>query len=115
VKKACGGYPSFWHSAIVASGLANRVAKSFGSSADLKVSGLSRKPIQGLYGRPTLMPYLAKDEMVIGVYDQGLGKKDALCNSLEDMQRLYDSYASGMALTLEWFIESRSELTVAMS
>lgn len=109
VKKACGGYPGFWFPVIITSGLADRVAKSFGSSTDIKVIGWSRKPIKGLYGRPTSMPFLAKGEKIIGVFNQGLGTKDSLCNSLADMQRLYDSYASGMALTLEWFIESRSE------
>lgn len=113
VKKACGGYPSFWYSAIVASGLADRIAKSYGSSADINIISSSRKAIKNLHNRPTLMPHLAAGEKVIGVYDQGLGKKDCYCNSLEDMQRLYDSYASGMALTLEWFIESGSEVTVA--
>lgn len=29
VKKECGGYPSFWYSAIVMSGVAGRVTSSF--------------------------------------------------------------------------------------
>lgn len=38
VKKACGGYPDFWYSAIVVSGVAAQTAAGFGGSADIKVS-----------------------------------------------------------------------------
>ncbi len=92
-----------------------KMTESFDSSTNLKASSSSRRPIQGLYSRPTSMPCLGKNEKVIGVYNQGLGKKDMPCNSLEDMQQLYDSYASGMALTLEWFIETYSESTIGTS
>ena len=37
VKEACGGYPAFWFPAIIMSGLADRVTKSFGSDADIHV------------------------------------------------------------------------------
>jgi len=35
VQAACGGYPDFWYSTIVQSGLANRVATNFGKTADI--------------------------------------------------------------------------------
>lgn len=38
VKAACGGWPSFWFPAIMMSGLASRVLRSFGSDADIHVS-----------------------------------------------------------------------------
>ena len=37
VKRACDGYPSFWYSAIVASGLAERVYESFGGSFGIRM------------------------------------------------------------------------------
>jgi hypothetical protein len=43
VKAACGGYPDFWFQAIVTSGLARRVAASFGGSAEIKVTGYGRR------------------------------------------------------------------------
>ena len=112
VKRACNGYPRFWHAAIISSGVADEVAKKFGGSTDIKATGCSRRPINNMHGRPTMMPYLASGEQVIGVYDQGLGEKDMPCKTLGDMQSLYDSYYQGMALTLEWFIESRSEIKI---
>ena len=38
VKKACGGYPGFWYSAIVLSGVAAKTAANFGGSTNIKVS-----------------------------------------------------------------------------
>lgn len=38
VKRRCGDYPEFWFSAIVLSGLATRVAASFGSDAGIRIS-----------------------------------------------------------------------------
>lgn len=54
-------------------------------------------------GRPTAMPHLGGQEMVIAGYDQGLGERMIVCESLEDMQQLYDNYARGYALTLNWY------------
>jgi hypothetical protein len=115
VRKACGGYPEFWHSAIIASGIARRVAASYGSSTDMKAVATSRTPINNIYGRPTSMPYCSKGQTVVGVCNQGLGKKDMVCRSLEDMQRLYDSYAQGMALTLEWCIISQTKASIPVA
>jgi hypothetical protein len=35
VKRRCNGYPAFWFSAIMLSGLANRVTSAFGRDADV--------------------------------------------------------------------------------
>jgi len=40
VKKACGGYPDFWYTAIVLSGIAAETAKKFGGSADITITTL---------------------------------------------------------------------------
>lgn len=42
VKKACNGYPPFWFSAIVMSGLADEVTASFGSNAEIKIIEVKR-------------------------------------------------------------------------
>lgn len=40
VKRRCGGYPEFWYSLIVMSGLASRVCAGFGQSAEIQVTPL---------------------------------------------------------------------------
>lgn len=107
VKEACNGYPDFWYGAIIASGLAEATARAFGGSTKIGVALISQKPIT-IRGRPTSMPSLQKDERVVGVYDQGLGEKMGVCNSLEEMQDLYDAYARGLAITLKWVIASNT-------
>ena len=61
--------------------------------------------INGLYGRPTQMPRLpSATHKVICGYDQGLGERMIVCESLEEMQQLYDAYARGSALRINWYI-----------
>lgn len=38
VKKACGGYPSFWYPVVLASGLADEIMSSFGGNSRMTVS-----------------------------------------------------------------------------
>ncbi len=118
VKKACGGYPEFWHEAIVASGLAQETAASFGGSADINVSAFSTRDIKSWDfpssdGRPTGMPGLQPGEQLVGVWDQGLGEKETVCTTLAEMQSLYDSYASGMALSLRWCAKSQTRTVIS--
>lgn len=56
-------------------------------------------------GRPDKMPYLdeKKQEKVIAGYDQGLGERMIVCDTIEEMQQLHDNYAAGWALTLKWY------------
>lgn len=108
-----GGYPDFWYRAIVLSGVATKTAAKYGAKAEIRVTGITSRTLT-INGRPTSMPYLAKGEKVVGIYDQGLGKKQMVCDSLAQMQSLYDSYASGMALTLSWCITSSSESAIAL-
>lgn len=115
VRQACGGYPNFWYSAIVQSGVAKKTTAKFGMTTDITVVGYSRRKPPDFYGRPTTMPRLGKGEQVVGIYDQGLGEKSVLCHSLADMQKLYDSYASGMALRLRWEIQSTEETKIPCS
>ncbi len=60
-------------------------------------------PLQKVYGRPTQLPYVPEGSKVICGYDQGLGERLFVCESVEDMQQLYDSYARGGALTIKWY------------
>lgn len=41
VKATCGGYPDFWYKEIVLSGLAGRIAATFGATAEIKISPIS--------------------------------------------------------------------------
>lgn len=59
--------------------------------------------LQGVYGRPTRMPHLPEGHSVICGYDQGLGERMFVCNTLEGMQQLYDAYAMGGALNIRWY------------
>lgn len=54
-------------------------------------------------GRPTRFPVLLGDDKLVAGYDQGLGERMIVCESLEDMQQLWDSYAAGWALNLNWY------------
>ncbi|OGM20795.1 hypothetical protein A2714_05135 [Candidatus Woesebacteria bacterium RIFCSPHIGHO2_01_FULL_38_9] len=54
-------------------------------------------------GKPTAMPSLKDTEFVIAGYDQGLGERIIVCESLEDMQELHSAYALGGALNLRWY------------
>lgn len=56
-------------------------------------------------GRPTSFPRLQKDEKVIAGYDQGLGERMIVCDSLEEMQELYDLYARGSALRIKFYAD----------
>ncbi len=40
VKAACGGYPDFWYSAIIQSGLAARVSANWGGDDLIRVSAI---------------------------------------------------------------------------
>ena len=59
--------------------------------------------------RPTEMPRLGPDHKVICGYDQGLGERMIVCESLEEMQQLYDAYAKGGALHIHWYSGSDPE------
>jgi hypothetical protein len=54
-------------------------------------------------GRPTDFPQLREGDSLICGYDQGLGEHLFVCESLEDMQHLYDAYARGGALHIRWY------------
>lgn len=61
------------------------------------------QPLQGIYDRPTRMPHLPEGHRVICGYNQGLGERIFVCNTLEGMQELYDAYDSGGALSIRWY------------
>lgn len=68
-----------------------------------------------IYGRPDAMPNVGGNECVICGYDQGLGETLYLCETLSDMQELYDAYAGGYALRICWYrgkITPAKEITI---
>lgn len=112
VKREFGGYPDFWYEAIIQPGVAKETLEKFGGSADIKATVYKLTPLPNIYGRPTSMPSIENGQRIIGIYDQGLGEKKMVCNSLSDMQSLYDKYSKGFALTLRWVIEDVHEVVV---
>ena len=65
------------------------------------------RPLTGfdaIHSRPDRMPTLRGKDKVICGYDQGLGERMFVCDTLEDMQALYDAYASGGALRIHWYL-----------
>lgn len=59
--------------------------------------------LQGIHGRPSRLPRIAEGHKVICGYDQGLGERLFVCETLGDMQQLYDAYARGGALQIHWY------------
>ena len=49
------------------------------------------------------MPALPDGHALICGYDQGLGERMIVCDTLEDAQRLFDAYARGGALRINWY------------
>ncbi len=56
-----------------------------------------------IFGRPARLPLLQEDEVVICGYDQGAGERMIVCENLQDMQKVYDAYARGGALSIHWY------------
>ena len=54
-------------------------------------------------GRPTFIQPLIGDEEIICGYDQGLGERMFVCDTLKDMQELFDAYAIGGAINIRWY------------
>ena len=112
VKEAFGGgYPDFWYHAIIQSGIASQMVAKFGTTAEIKVVATNLRPLD-IHGRPRSMPFLNKDEKIVGMYDRGLGEKTVHCTSLKEMQQLYDSYAEGMILGLSWYVMCESYISL---
>ena len=60
-------------------------------------------PLSRIWDRPTQFPYVPANKKVLCGYDQGLGENLIVCDTLSDMQELYDLYAAGHALRLSWY------------
>lgn len=56
-----------------------------------------------LYGRPEQLPRIPAGHHLFCGYDQGLGERLFLVETLGDMQQLDDAYAQGGALTIRWY------------
>lgn len=69
-----------------------------------EIFGLELLAPIALHGRPSVMPTVPDDhKVVICGYNQGLGERMIVCETLEDMQALYDAYARGGALEIHWY------------
>jgi hypothetical protein len=55
------------------------------------------------WGRPIAFPKLREGDSLICGYDQGLGERLFVCDSLDDMQTLYNAYAGGGAFRVSWY------------
>lgn len=55
-------------------------------------------------GRPISIPHLEPGEFVLGEFDQAVLTKWLVCDQgLTDMQGIWDSYAKGYAVGLNWY------------
>lgn len=63
------------------------------------------EPIKDLYisERPTKMPTVPKDRIIVCMYNQGLDDEYIVCETLEQMQHVSDQYFSGMILDMSWY------------
>ena len=82
-----------------------------------EISGVDElKRITDIHGRPTAMPELpSANHRVICGYNQGLGEHIIVCESLEDMQELYDAYYHGGAISIRWYIGDDPGFVVVLS
>ena len=55
------------------------------------------------FERPISIPHTTVDSVVICGFDRGIYVIMYVCESLEDMQELFDSYAKGMAVNIRWY------------
>jgi hypothetical protein len=62
-------------------------------------------PIADVFEPPLEFPSVPRGSRVICGLDQGLGERLFVCNSLADMEQLYDAYARGDALRISWYSE----------
>lgn len=68
------------------------------------------QPISGIYQRPTKLPTAYGGRKFVCGFDQGLGEKMIVFETLQEMQELYDSYHAGWALNIYWYTAIVSEI-----
>ena len=54
-------------------------------------------------GRPVAMPRVPEGHKLICGLDVRIYEKLYVCETVEDMQQLYDHYAEGMTLSINWY------------
>lgn len=69
-----------------------------------KIFGAESLESLEISGRPQSMPSVSSGWKVICGYDQGLGERMIICESLADMQGLYDMYYQGGARDIHWYV-----------
>jgi hypothetical protein len=65
--------------------------------------GMEKLRPLGIYGEPTVYPTLPKDHKVIAKYDQSVYVLIIVCENIQDMQEVYQSYYLRGAVRLSWF------------
>jgi hypothetical protein len=68
-----------------------------------KIFGADQLVQLPIYTEPMVMPHPPQGSKVICGYDQGMGERIFVCESLGDMKELYASYARGGALRNKWY------------
>lgn len=88
--------------------LEEKSMKTFPSWGDRKKQeiALSLRELT-IYGRPTDMPFLQEGEFVVAAFDRMIDENILECRNLSDMQEIYDAYARGMALGLNWYAATK--------
>jgi hypothetical protein len=56
------------------------------------------------YGRPTRMPFVPDGQRVICGYNEGEGERVYICETLEDMQELYDYCVKNKISQINWYL-----------
>lgn len=100
--KFWGNYPDFWYKEIILWWV--RPCWKKPSSSDIIVETFNLPKEINMYGRPMELPFLKEWEKLICGFDNGLGEKNIICETLEDAQALYDKYAQGWALRIKWYV-----------
>jgi len=56
-----------------------------------------------IFGKPKKYPKIPQNHKIICGFDQGLGEILYVCDTIGDMQDIYEHYAKGFALNIYWY------------
>jgi hypothetical protein len=58
----------------------------------------------GIAGKPLRFPQLPAEHVLICVYNMGMGEILYVCETIGDMQTLFDEHLCGTTVSLEWYV-----------
>jgi hypothetical protein len=58
----------------------------------------------GIAGKPLRFPQLPSDHVLVCVYNMGMGEILNVCETIKDMQTLFDEHLRGTTISLEWYV-----------